>query len=65
MEPIKERPGEPIEAEDFHPFLKGQVRGQYEAVMLIGPADDLEEPLEPALEKEIYPSPIITIRWSL
>ena len=42
-EPIQQRPGEPFGAKDLGPFLEGQVRGQHEAVMLIGPADDLEE----------------------
>jgi hypothetical protein len=42
-EPVKQRTGEPFGAKDLGPFLEGQVRGQHEAVMFIGPADDLEE----------------------
>ena len=35
--------GESLGAKDLGPFLEGQVHGQHEAMMLIGPADDLEE----------------------
>ena len=42
-EPVKEGPGEPLGAKDLGPFLKGQVGGHHKAMMLIGPADDLEE----------------------
>ena len=42
-EPVKQRTGESLGVKDFGPFLEGQVRGQLEAVMFIGPADDLEE----------------------
>jgi hypothetical protein len=42
-EPVQQGAGEPLGAKDFRPFLEGQVRGQHKAVMLIGPADDLEE----------------------
>ena len=48
-EPVQQGAGEPLGAEDFRPFLEGQVRGQHEAVMLIGPADDLEEQFGPRL----------------
>jgi len=42
-EPVQQGAGEALGAEDFRPFLEGQIRGQHKAVMLIGPADDLEE----------------------
>ena len=43
--PVQKGAGESFGAKDLRPFLKGQVRSQHEAVMLIGPADDLEEQL--------------------
>ena len=42
-EPVQQRTGESLGAKDLRPFLEGQVRGQHEAVMVIGPADNLEE----------------------
>jgi hypothetical protein len=42
-EPVQQGAGESLGAEDFRPFLEGQVSGQHEAVMLIDSADDLEE----------------------
>src|SRR5512135_3903651 len=48
-EPVQQGAGEALGAEDFRPFLEGQVRGQHEAVMLIGPANDLEEQFGPRL----------------
>ena len=42
-EPVQQGAGKSLGAKDIRPFLEGQVRGQHEAVMLIGPADDLEE----------------------
>ena len=48
-EPIQQRTGESFGAKDLGPFLEGQVRGQHEAVMFIGPADDLEEQFGPRL----------------
>jgi len=42
-EPVKQCAGEPLRAKDFGPFLEGQVSGHHKAMMLIGPADDLEE----------------------
>ena len=42
-EPVQEGPGEPLGAKDLGPFLEGQVRGQHEAVMLIGPAYNLKK----------------------
>ena len=42
-EPIKQCTGEPLRAKDLSPFLKGQVRGYHEAMMLIGPTDDFKE----------------------
>ena len=41
--PVQQGAGESFGAEDFRPFLKGQVRSQHKAVMFIGPTDDLEE----------------------
>ncbi len=42
-EPVQQGAREAFGAKDFRPFLEGQVRGQHEAVMLIGPADNLEK----------------------
>ncbi len=42
-EPVQEGPGESLGAKDLGPFLEGQVGGHHEAVMLIGPADNLKE----------------------
>ena len=65
-EPIQQGTGEALGAEDLRPFLEDQVYGQYEAVMLIGSADDLEKQFgPPALEKGTYPHSSITRRWSL
>ena len=41
--PVKQCACEPLGAKDLGPFLKGQVSGHHKAMMLIGPADDLEE----------------------
>ena len=48
-EPVKQCAGEPLGAKDLGPFLERQVGGHHEAVMLIGPADDLEEQFGPGL----------------
>ncbi len=48
-EPVKERTGKPFRAKDFGPILEGQICGDHEAVIFIGPADDLEEKLRPRL----------------
>ncbi len=42
-EPIKECTGEPFGTEDLSPFLKSQVRGDHEAMMLIGPTNEFKE----------------------
>ncbi len=44
-EPVKQCAGEPLRAEDLGPFLEGQIGGHHEAVVLIGPTDNLEEQL--------------------
>jgi len=55
-EPIQQGTGEALGAEDLRPFLEDQVYGQYEAVMLIGSADDLEKQFGPRLgERDISP----------
>ena len=46
-EPVQKGSGESLGAKDLRPFLKSQVHSQHEAVMLIGPADDLEEQFGP------------------
>jgi len=48
-EPVKQCAGEPLGAKDLDPFLESQVGGHHEAVMLIGPADDLKEQFGPGL----------------
>ena len=42
-EPVKQCTSEPFGAKDLSPFLKGQVRGYHEAMVLIGPTDNLKE----------------------
>ncbi len=42
-EPVKQCAGESLGAEDLSPFLEGQIGGYHEAVVFIGPADDLKE----------------------
>ncbi len=42
-EPVQQRTGESLAGKDLGPFLKGQVGGQHEAVMLVGPADNLKK----------------------
>ena len=42
-EPVQQGTGESLGANDLGPFLKGQVGSHHEAVVLIGPADDLKE----------------------
>jgi hypothetical protein len=44
-EAIEEGAGESFGAEDLGPLLEGQVGGEHDAVVLVGPADDLEEQL--------------------
>jgi hypothetical protein len=48
---LQQGAGESLGAKDLRPFLEGQVRGKHEAVMLIGPADALEEQFGPRLEE--------------
>ena len=48
-EPIKQCTRKPFGAEDLSPFLKGQVRGYHEAMMLISPADDFKEQFRSSL----------------
>ena len=43
--PIKQGAGEPLRTKDLRPFLERQVSGHHQAMMLIGPADNLEEQL--------------------
>ena len=44
-EPVKQCAGEPLRTKDLRPFLERQVRGHHQAMILIGPADNLEEQL--------------------
>ena len=44
-EAVEQGSGEPLGAEDLGPLLEGQVGGEHHAVVLICPADDLEEQL--------------------
>ena len=53
-EPIKQCTGEPFGTEDLSPFLKGQVCGYHETMMLIGPTDDFKEQFSSGLgERDI------------
>ena len=60
-EPVQQGTGKALGAKDFRPFLEGQVRGQHEAVMLIGPADDLEEQFGPRLGEGCHESGMIRV----
>ncbi len=42
-ESVKQCASEPLGTEDLGPFLERQVGAHHEAVVFIGPADDLEE----------------------
>ena len=42
-EPIQEGDGEPFGTKDFSPFLEGEVGGDHEALLLVCPANHLEE----------------------
>ena len=48
-EPVQQRTGEALGAEDLGPSFEGQICGHHKTVMLIGLADDLEEQLRPRL----------------
>ena len=50
-EPVQQRTGEALGAKDLVPFLKDQVGGHHEAMMLIGPADNLKEQFGPRFGK--------------
>ena len=53
-ESVKQRTGEPLGSKDLGPFLKGQVCGDHEAMMLIGPTDDFKEQFSSGLgERDI------------
>jgi hypothetical protein len=53
-EPVKQCTRESLGSKDLGPFLEDQVGGHHEAVMLIGPADNLEEQLGPGFgERDI------------
>jgi hypothetical protein len=48
-EPVQQGAGKALGAKDFRPFLESKVGRKHEAMMLIGPADDLEEQFGPRL----------------
>ena len=48
-ESVKQCAGEPLGAKDLRLFLEGQIGGHHEAVVFIGPADDLKEQFGPGL----------------
>ncbi len=42
-EPVQQRPGQPLRAEDLGPFVEGQVGGHQDGAPLVALAEDLEE----------------------
>ncbi len=56
-EPVQQGAGEPLGAKNFRPFLEGQAGGHHEAVMLIGPADNLKEQFGPGSTPQEYSLP--------
>ena len=46
-EPVQQRAGEPFRAEDFGPFVEGQVGGDQDGASLVALAEDLEEQFRP------------------
>jgi hypothetical protein len=42
-EPVKQCAWESLGTKDLGPFLEGQIGGHHEAVVFIGPTDDLKE----------------------
>jgi len=54
-EAIQECPGESFCAEDLGPFLKGQIWGDHEAMVLVSPADHLEEQFCPGFRERNIP----------
>ncbi len=65
-EPIEQCAGEPLGAEDLGPFLEGQIGGHHEAVMFIGPTDNLEEQLGSCLgERNVSQFVCVDLRVSL
>jgi len=50
-EPVQQGAGESLGAKDLRPFLEGQVGGQHETMMLIGPTDEIEEQFGSCLGK--------------
>lgn len=50
-EEVQQLAGEAFGAKDLGPFLKGQVGGNHEAVVLVGPAHHIKEQFSPCLGK--------------
>ena len=42
-EPVQQRPGQPLRAEDLGPFVEGQVGGDQDGAPFVALAEDLEE----------------------
>ena len=45
VQPFQQRAGEPFRAEDFRPFVEGQVGGHQDGAPLVALAEDLKEQL--------------------
>jgi len=50
-EAVQQGAGEALGAKDLGPFLKGQVGGNHEAVVLVSPADHIKEQFSPCLRE--------------
>ena len=46
-EPVQQRAGEPLRAEDLGPFVEGQIGGHHDGAPLVALAEDLEEQFRP------------------
>jgi len=69
-EPVQQHACESFGAKNLRPFLEGQVHDQHGSVMLLGPADDLEEQFssrfgEGNISKFINHQEMESLWWSL
>ena len=55
-EPVQQRAGEALRAEDFGPFVERQVGGHHDGTALVALAEDLEEQFPPVWDRGTKPS---------
>ena len=63
-EPVQQRAGEPFRAEDFGPFVEGQIGGDQDGAPLVALAEDLEEQFRPGGGQGTKPSSSMISRLS-